>query len=65
MPFESPRMMPGQEPYTEGEYAMLQLLIDAVVEEEENGGLEVGSWEWMQREMRLDEENDKRRREGR
>jgi hypothetical protein len=39
--------------------------MDAVIDEEENGGLEVGSQEWIEREIRLDEENDKRRREGR
>jgi hypothetical protein len=58
-------MMPGQTPYTEEEYAQLQSLIDGAIEEEENGGLEVGSQEWIEREKRLDGENDKRKREGR
>jgi hypothetical protein len=58
-------MMPGQEPYTEEEYRVLQMLLNAAMEEEESGGLEVGSQAWIEREMRLDEENDKRRREGR
>jgi hypothetical protein len=64
MTFVPPRMMPGQTPYTEEEYRVLQVLLNAAMEEE-TGGLEVGSWEWIEREKRLDEENDRRKREGR
>ena len=60
----TPKMMPGQEPYTEGEQIALRLLMDAVVDEKENGGLEVGSWEWMQREIELDKRRDYFRKHG-